>query len=208
MWPASTSHPARASRVRGASYRHSDPPALTPCHRDVGERIKFALDQVDTIYPGMRNHFEGGVTKCWNDECGDRMAREVNDRYEENRSASRCTRPPPTPLVAAVVESALSPKVERRRRLGSDQNIDPTMAVSVTGRNIRTVAPAAFRSTKSFNVTVARRKWGACARTPGGESSMAIVPATARHVSGANELDVTGIETTSEQKSNSCRAAP
>ena len=32
------------------------------------ERINFALEYVDTIYPGMRNHFEGGVTKCWDED--------------------------------------------------------------------------------------------------------------------------------------------
>ena len=32
------------------------------------ERISFGLDQVETIYPGMREHFEGGVTKCWDED--------------------------------------------------------------------------------------------------------------------------------------------
>ena len=32
------------------------------------ERINFALEQVDTIYPGMRTHFEAGLTKCWDDD--------------------------------------------------------------------------------------------------------------------------------------------
>ena len=29
------------------------------------ERIRVALEQVDAVYPGMRELFEGGVTKCW-----------------------------------------------------------------------------------------------------------------------------------------------
>ncbi len=32
------------------------------------ERIDFALEQVETIYPGMRDNFEGGVTKCWDED--------------------------------------------------------------------------------------------------------------------------------------------
>ena len=32
------------------------------------ERINFALEYVEMIYPGMRNHFEGGVTKCWDED--------------------------------------------------------------------------------------------------------------------------------------------
>lgn len=32
------------------------------------ERIKFALEQVGMIYPAMHDYFEGGVTKCWDDD--------------------------------------------------------------------------------------------------------------------------------------------
>lgn len=32
------------------------------------ERISFALEQVETIYPGMRENFEGGVSKCWDED--------------------------------------------------------------------------------------------------------------------------------------------
>jgi monoamine oxidase len=32
------------------------------------ERITLALEQVEMIYPGMRKHFEGGVTKCWDED--------------------------------------------------------------------------------------------------------------------------------------------
>jgi monoamine oxidase len=32
------------------------------------ERINFALEYVEMVYPGMRNHFEGGVTKCWDED--------------------------------------------------------------------------------------------------------------------------------------------
>ena len=34
----------------------------------VSERLNFALEQVETIYPGMREHFESGVTKCWDED--------------------------------------------------------------------------------------------------------------------------------------------
>jgi monoamine oxidase len=32
------------------------------------ERLDFALAQVETVYPGMRDNFEGGVTKCWDED--------------------------------------------------------------------------------------------------------------------------------------------
>jgi monoamine oxidase len=43
------------------------------------ERINFALEQVEMIYPGMRDQFEGGVTKCWDD---DEWARGVSAYYK------------------------------------------------------------------------------------------------------------------------------
>jgi len=43
------------------------------------ERIRFALEQVETIYPGMREHFDGGVTKCWDE---DEWARGVSSYYK------------------------------------------------------------------------------------------------------------------------------
>src|SRR5262249_8248529 len=32
------------------------------------DRIRFALDHVETIFPGIRQHFEGGGTKCWDED--------------------------------------------------------------------------------------------------------------------------------------------
>ncbi len=32
------------------------------------ERISFGLKQVELVYPGMRENFEGGVTKCWDED--------------------------------------------------------------------------------------------------------------------------------------------
>jgi monoamine oxidase len=43
------------------------------------ERIEFALGQVEMIYPRIREHFEGGVTKCWDD---DQWARGVSSYYK------------------------------------------------------------------------------------------------------------------------------
>ena len=71
------------------------------------------------------------------------------------------------------------------------------MAVSLTGRDTRTLVPAAFCRTTSLKVTVARRRWGARARIPGGDSSIVIVPATACQISGV--FDSSKI-VTSEQK--------
>jgi monoamine oxidase len=32
------------------------------------ERIKFALEQVENIYPSTLENFEGGVSKCWDED--------------------------------------------------------------------------------------------------------------------------------------------
>ena len=49
------------------------------------ERINFALEQVETIFPGMREHFEGGVTKCWDD---DKWARGGSSYYKPGQFSS------------------------------------------------------------------------------------------------------------------------
>ena len=49
------------------------------------ERINFALDQVEMIYPGIRQHFEGGVTKCWDE---DQWARGVSSYYKPGEFSS------------------------------------------------------------------------------------------------------------------------
>jgi len=33
-----------------------------------GERINYTLEHMEKIFPGMRQHFEGGVTKSWGDD--------------------------------------------------------------------------------------------------------------------------------------------
>ena len=43
------------------------------------ERIKHALEQVEMIYPGMSAQFEGGVTKCWDE---DKWARGASAFYK------------------------------------------------------------------------------------------------------------------------------
>ncbi len=56
-------------RAPGASCRPRRSPALPPMTAmSEQERIAFAVEQVDTVYPGMREHFEGGVTKCWDED--------------------------------------------------------------------------------------------------------------------------------------------
>jgi monoamine oxidase len=49
------------------------------------ERINFALEQVEMIYPGMREHFEGGVTKCWDE---DEWARGASSYYKPGQFSS------------------------------------------------------------------------------------------------------------------------
>ncbi|HEX9423269.1 MAG TPA: NAD(P)/FAD-dependent oxidoreductase [Pyrinomonadaceae bacterium] len=43
------------------------------------ERINFALEQVEMIYPGVRDYFEGGLTKCWDE---DEWARGASSYYK------------------------------------------------------------------------------------------------------------------------------
>jgi monoamine oxidase len=49
------------------------------------ERINFALEKIEMIYPGMREHFEGGVTKCWDE---DQWARGVSAYYKPGQFSS------------------------------------------------------------------------------------------------------------------------
>lgn len=49
------------------------------------ERINFALEQVEMIYPGMREQFEGGVTKCWDE---DEWARGASSYYKPGQFSS------------------------------------------------------------------------------------------------------------------------
>jgi monoamine oxidase len=49
------------------------------------ERLTLALEQVEMIYPGMRKHFEGGVTTCWDE---DPWARGASATYKPGQFSS------------------------------------------------------------------------------------------------------------------------
>jgi monoamine oxidase len=49
------------------------------------ERIANALEQVEMLYPSMRMHFEGGVTKCWDE---DKWARGASAFYKPGQFTS------------------------------------------------------------------------------------------------------------------------
>ena len=49
------------------------------------QRIDFALEQVEMIYPAMREQFEGGVTKCWDE---DQWARGASSYYKPGQFSS------------------------------------------------------------------------------------------------------------------------
>lgn len=49
------------------------------------ERLEFALQQVELVYPGIREHFEGGVTKCWDE---DAWARGASAYYKPGQFSS------------------------------------------------------------------------------------------------------------------------
>jgi monoamine oxidase len=49
------------------------------------ERIAFALQQVETIFPGVREQFEGATTKCWDE---DEWARGASSYYKPGQFRS------------------------------------------------------------------------------------------------------------------------
>lgn len=49
------------------------------------QRISFALEQVESIYPDMRKNFEGGVSKCWDE---DEWARGATSFYKPGQITS------------------------------------------------------------------------------------------------------------------------
>ena len=49
------------------------------------ERITFTLEHVEKIYPGTRDNFEGGVTKCWDE---DEWARGASAYYAPGQFSS------------------------------------------------------------------------------------------------------------------------
>jgi monoamine oxidase len=49
------------------------------------ERINFALEQVEMIFPGTREYFEGGVSKCWDE---DEWARGASAYYKPGQFSS------------------------------------------------------------------------------------------------------------------------
>lgn len=44
------------------------PQARQICARKESDRIKFVLEQMEKVFPGMRENFEGGVSKCWDED--------------------------------------------------------------------------------------------------------------------------------------------
>jgi monoamine oxidase len=56
---------------------------MTPMPED--ERVYFALEQVERVYPGMRESYEGGVSKCWDD---DEWARGGTSFYKPGQMSS------------------------------------------------------------------------------------------------------------------------
>ena len=44
------------------------PQARGICALTESERVSFVLEQMEKVFPGMREHFEGGVSKCWDED--------------------------------------------------------------------------------------------------------------------------------------------
>jgi monoamine oxidase len=49
------------------------------------DRLRFGLEQIEMIYPGIREHYESGVTKCWDE---DPWARGISAYYKPGQFTS------------------------------------------------------------------------------------------------------------------------
>ncbi|MDQ3803876.1 MAG: FAD-dependent oxidoreductase, partial [Acidobacteriota bacterium] len=51
---------------------------------DEAERVRFVLGQMESVFPGAREHFEGGASKCWDE---DPFARGASSWYRPGQMA-------------------------------------------------------------------------------------------------------------------------
>jgi hypothetical protein len=60
---------------RGILQNYLDGPrARRMCALNEQDRISFVLDEMEKVLPGMRENFEGGVSKCWDEDEWERGA--------------------------------------------------------------------------------------------------------------------------------------
>ena len=65
VWEPTYSQPG----PRGIMEAHmAGPQARKVTAMRESERLEFALDNLEKIYPGMRKNYEGGVSKCWDED--------------------------------------------------------------------------------------------------------------------------------------------
>ncbi|HVG21889.1 MAG TPA: FAD-dependent oxidoreductase [Blastocatellia bacterium] len=65
VWDMTSNRPG----PRGILHSYAGgPQARTITAMKEGERIRFALDQMEKIYPGIKANFEGGASKCWDED--------------------------------------------------------------------------------------------------------------------------------------------
>ena len=65
VWDMTSNHPG----PRGILHCYTGGPnARMIAGMPEAERVKFALDQMEKVYPGIKENFEGGVSKCWDED--------------------------------------------------------------------------------------------------------------------------------------------
>jgi monoamine oxidase len=65
IWSPSWDQPGPRGLIQAYVYEDL---ARRVCAEDDASRIRFALDTLERVHPGLAQNFEGGVTKCWDED--------------------------------------------------------------------------------------------------------------------------------------------
>jgi monoamine oxidase len=65
IWSPSWDQPGPRGLLQGYVYEDL---ARRVCAEDDASRIRFALDTMEKVHPGLAQNFEGGVAKCWDED--------------------------------------------------------------------------------------------------------------------------------------------
>ncbi|HMG34131.1 MAG TPA: flavin monoamine oxidase family protein [Blastocatellia bacterium] len=65
VWDMTSNHPG----PRGILHCYAGGPnARNLASMNESDRIRFVLDQMEKVYPGIKENFEGGASKCWDED--------------------------------------------------------------------------------------------------------------------------------------------
>jgi monoamine oxidase len=65
IWSPSWDQPGARGLLQAYVYEHL---ARSVCAEDDAGRIRWALDTMEKVHPGLAANFEGGVAKCWDED--------------------------------------------------------------------------------------------------------------------------------------------